>query len=505
MASSSLGRRRPGRRHIYRADSSDSSDSNLLDLSSEEEPIAATVSNPSSSSSEYDLEVPSNRLKVKWKVGEWDEILKEKKNRGVNVVLSPPFDSGRWQLQLEFLLAGKGSKPFVGAYLRALPMEAETRSDGSWARDDIVSFTLIINGRMSLTLATSSRFTQYKWTSKKPAFGSPHLIEQSKLQHQAPVTVIAFIKQSYHIFDAPPKAVDSPLLDICRGLFEDPSASDVVFCFPHGNLGAGKELRSLIATKAILSRRLSYFQTMFEAGFAEGGSIGEDENEDAAPAAKRRKVDKGKGAEPAKDNDPWLNDDDSIEWLPHSFLPKPGSVDALSVLEKDGAVDGKGRTVVNVLDAGYTTYRAMLYYLYTGHIAFTPPASNFTVAITAGEKTEGLGSRRNYLLNQSSNKVHAGPVELASPHAVYCLADKLGLDKLKDEAKKAILAGFTADNILYELVSTLSAQHDEIQQAARKFTLDHWASSSPSVQGSTEGQVEGAGEILKELLLGLKA
>lgn len=104
----------------------------------------------------------------------------------------------------------------------------------------------------------------------------------------------------------------------------------------------------------------------------------------------------------------------------------------------------------------FTTYRAMLFYLYTGEITFTPLASSLTVAVLEG-KADDETSRRDYLLQKtprSSDEV----VKPASPHAVYKLADKLDLEDLKDRAKRRIIGGFKVENVRLACpVSLLSA------------------------------------------------
>jgi hypothetical protein len=92
----------------------------------------------------------------------------------------------------------------------------------------------------------------------------------------------------------------------------------------------------------------------------------------------------------------------------------------------------------------YTTYRALLYYLYLGEIDFTPPASDYLVALS-GQDVSNLPTRRTFLVEKSKRTL--ATVKPASPHCVYQLADKLDCEELKEKAKKAIIGGFSPENV----------------------------------------------------------
>jgi hypothetical protein len=208
---------------------------------------------------------------------------------------------------------------------------------------------------------------------------------------------------------------------------------------------------------------------------------------------------------PSTSPSPWLNDDDSLEWLPSTWLNKYGiettTNSAISTLDSDteagseiaeaesidagqllksssGKYRGQGHRfrvrrllllasigILTSLLPSYTTYRAMLYWLYTNEIRFAPPASDFTVHLvssqtsytsdnpssssTATETPKHDLSRRGFLLHHRKKPVDEKPskVEPASPHAIYKLADKLDLDELKKLAQEAILSGFSVENV----------------------------------------------------------
>ncbi|GAA6007957.1 hypothetical protein JCM11491_006555 [Sporobolomyces phaffii] len=183
---------------------------------------------------------------------------------------------------------------------------------------------------------------------------------------------------------------------------------------------------------------------------------------------------------------------------------------------------------VVVTDAGWITYRALIYWLYTHKLCLHESASNYLVQLNApvAETTtddlmsldppltaESSESRRAWLLKRAAEtgrwKRAQDVIEPASPHALYRLCDKLDVVELKELAKAAIIEGFTIQNVLYELVSTLSYHHDEIQDAARDFALANWdeVKLTPACQRviaeSGGGRIEGASEIWLKLLMKL--
>ncbi|GAA5856503.1 hypothetical protein JCM8547_008773 [Rhodosporidiobolus lusitaniae] len=198
----------------------------------------------------------------------------------------------------------------------------------------------------------------------------------------------------------------------------------------------------------VLTASSCYFRNMFSSGFSGTRPV--------STSSSVVVLDKGLPLD-------WINNDDSLEWLPEEWVEKAATSSSSGAPPSDSAADDstKEQVVVQVTDFGYTTYRAILYYLYTGHIVFHPPASTFLVALDQEEDgSVDLSSRREYLLLRTERKLIK--VEPASAHAIYQLAGKIDLPDLKKLAMEAILEGFSVDN------------HDEIQTATRGFTLQNW-------------------------------
>ncbi|GAA5971338.1 hypothetical protein JCM11641_008312 [Rhodosporidiobolus odoratus] len=390
--------------------------------------------------------VETGSITVLWKVRSLGAFLEAPVAAdAVKSSYSASFDNDRWKLSLQRSHAYPDS---VGMYLNATAQASE-RIAGS---NDCV------------------RPGMFKWSISDSLYvcctiSSPPYLPRPPLPPPSP----------------PPPMVSDELGRSYHRFFDSSSSGDVRFVFDK-DVGT---VREVLANKDFLSSRSNYFRTMFSGGFSESS----DASILSTRPTRRRKVD----TPPSLRG--WTNDDDSLEWLPEERIDQhtpEETGELVDAHEADEAIgkEKEGKLEVNIADAGYITYRAMIYFLYTERVAFTPPASDFAVEVlsttntatssmvdddplsTVNDQTNHL-SRRAYLLARTPK--HNYPVEAASPHAVYRLADKLDIPELKKRAKAAIVTGFNKDNILYELISTFSYHFDEIQQAALKFTWDNWA------------------------------
>ncbi|KAJ7159561.1 hypothetical protein C8R46DRAFT_814906, partial [Mycena filopes] len=93
----------------------------------------------------------------------------------------------------------------------------------------------------------------------------------------------------------------------------------------------------------------------------------------------------------------------------------------------------KGRVIV-LKDTAFTTWKALIYYLYTRRVNFRPL------------KSEGP---------QEANSTVKGPT--CSPKSMYRLADKLGLEDLQGLALTAISSRLSETNILEEVFSSFTS------------------------------------------------
>lgn len=115
-----------------------------------------------------------------------------------------------------------------------------------------------------------------------------------------------------------------------------------------------------------------------------------------------------------------------------------------------------------VRDTAFRTWKALLLYLYTNKIVFSP------------------------LKSQGQPRAHVeGPDTSAlwpcSPKSMYRLGRKVRLDSVRDQAFNAIRSGLNAENILQELASPLTSKYPEILQMHVQVLLQH-ITSVPVIQ-----------------------
>ncbi|KAF8463227.1 hypothetical protein DFH94DRAFT_786983 [Russula ochroleuca] len=343
--------------------------------------------------------------------------------------------------------------------------------------------------------------------------------------------------------------VPKDLLESVGQLLDDPLYSDIEFVLPSRSPCVPSP-RRIYASKRLLSRA-DYFDSMFNAGFVEastdqltfeitGDSLdGVDATSEytAIGAHPEDSDEEDEAYDPGEaDGDPPNSDAEPEEVfeMPRD-LPEPVSVESAELVDDDHSgegQDGKSRNVrqklahpssprasiaqiiprgpatvvekealgppklrVVVKDVAYSTYRAVLYYLYTDRIRFAPLSSSFLSSSSSGTSCEetpndsqgslgtvnrtgpsevlaGASSRREWIQDYiRGNPGHPLP---CSAKAVYRLADKLGLVELKARAFEHITKSLTVENVPYEVFSTFSATFEVVRKVEVKYFLDHW-------------------------------
>ncbi|KAI0036478.1 hypothetical protein K488DRAFT_41045 [Vararia minispora EC-137] len=350
---------------------------------------------------------------------------------------------------------------------------------------------------------------------------------------------------------APPSAiprllVPKDLLDAVGGLLDDPNYSDVEFVLPRRGSGL-RNAKRIYAMRNVL-KRAEYFGFMFNGGFAEASTNPFMVQDDPSASEIASEMgDLGTRAEDSDEEDECLSDAESVNDARERIdladsqidLPPPTSTDDLAhpldspdnvadeqderhsrnvraklshpssprsshvpvIFEnRDDSRKGPRKMCVIVKDVAYSTYRAVLYYLYTDTIHFAPLSSSFYAAVArpqsamqplvsdghtgtnsrAGQATgdvyvgqqPNVGSRREFIdLWAQANPGRPVP---CSAKAVYRLADKLGLRELKERAFEHIIKSLTVENVPYEVFSTFSATFEAVRKVEVKFFLDHW-------------------------------
>ncbi|OJT12800.1 hypothetical protein TRAPUB_10635 [Trametes pubescens] len=177
-------------------------------------------------------------------------------------------------------------------------------------------------------------------------------------------------------------------------------------------------------------------------------------------------------------------------------------------------VPGPKKLRVIVKDVAYATYRAVLYYIYTDMIVFAPLSSTF-LAVASGSSAQGsssvpstpaalssenqsslgFGGRANQ--QQPSDTVASSTSSIVGPRtrkdwvadwernnpgrprppsakSVYRLADRLGLQELKDRAFRHIVKSLTVENVAVEAFSAFSAAFEDVRKVQIAFMFEHW-------------------------------
>nr|XP_018265738.1 uncharacterized protein I303_02110 [Kwoniella dejecticola CBS 10117]OBR87896.1 hypothetical protein I303_02110 [Kwoniella dejecticola CBS 10117] len=157
---------------------------------------------------------------------------------------------------------------------------------------------------------------------------------------------------------------------------------------------------------------------------------------------------------------------------------------------------GPKKTRVVIRDAAWSTWWAVLYWIYTDIIYFAPLNSSFehqlpsrrqssaTTPISggtgpasgAGADAEMPRSRKEWIhrwMIEHEMETRVGPRPV-SAKAIYRLADKLDLPALKLRAFQHILGGLTAGNVPAEVFSKFSSTYEDVRKVQVAFFLRHW-------------------------------
>jgi len=159
-------------------------------------------------------------------------------------------------------------------------------------------------------------------------------------------------------------------------------------------------------------------------------------------------------------------------------------------------VVGPNKLRIIVRDVAYATYRAVLYYVYTNTIVFAPLSSSFLIASTTPQPTESIPvapgtenqanlaysqrtghrltgasgepadsprSRREWIAQWEKRNGYGKP-RPCSAKAVYRLADRYDIQKLKQRALQHIIKSLTVENIAYEIFSAFTTTYEDVRK-----------------------------------------
>ncbi|CAH7667576.1 hypothetical protein BY996DRAFT_4579384 [Phakopsora pachyrhizi] len=148
-----------------------------------------------------------------------------------------------------------------------------------------------------------------------------------------------------------------------------------------------------------------------------------------------------------------------------------------------GSYCDRKMTVIEVTDAAYTTFKALLFFLYTDTITFAPLSSTYN-CLRDEALENGIGfnfkSKRDYVRNillPNTSIVNLNLTDqdiVCSAKAIYRLADKLNLVDLKARAYDHITKSLTVQNIPLEVFSSFTSAFEEVRRVEVRFMLQNW-------------------------------
>ncbi|KAI5476327.1 aminomethyltransferase [Pseudohyphozyma bogoriensis] len=115
---------------------------------------------------------------------------------------------------------------------------------------------------------------------------------------------------------------------------------------------------------------------------------------------------------------------------------------------------------VRVTSSRYSTYRALLVWIYTGHITFAPLSTSFPRSRADAEDASTTKVSRKVGLSQSISEEPLLPIPV-SPKSIYRLAHLVDLPALAQLALNAIKSFITVDNAAQELFGDVSALYPD--------------------------------------------
>ncbi|OAV94143.1 hypothetical protein PTTG_04310 [Puccinia triticina 1-1 BBBD Race 1] len=149
-------------------------------------------------------------------------------------------------------------------------------------------------------------------------------------------------------------------------------------------------------------------------------------------------------------------------------------------IEVDDVAPKKGIHRVTITSTPYTTYRALLLYIYSNSIAWAPLRSNWLVHKQRMEAKGRSPGRRAAFVREHAVKfslaMEMDELQPTSPKSMFVLADMLQLPELRQEALDQFMRSLQVDNICIELASSFLGKYDRVRQLAFEFLKSNWKS-----------------------------
>ncbi|KAI0927678.1 hypothetical protein AcV5_008151 [Taiwanofungus camphoratus] len=210
----------------------------------------------------------------------------------------------------------------------------------------------------------------------------------------------------------------------------------------------GKPL-PLYANSAVLNAASPYFSGLLSGGFRESRGTKRDDEFPANQSPISDTYGYDSDSDLGDDDDDKLDiSHDARQELPNKKCPVNES-DQTSVPSTSETVqepDGNSICTIVIRDTAFMTWQSLVFYLYTGQLNFAPLKSQ--------------GAR--FLATETE-------LPLCSPKSMYRLADKLGLDELKEHALEDIRSKLSTDNVLDELFSQFTSRYPDVMEVETAF------------------------------------
>ncbi|GAA5915549.1 hypothetical protein JCM6882_005934 [Rhodosporidiobolus microsporus] len=238
----------------------------------------------------------------------------------------------------------------------------------------------------------------------------------------------------------------------------------------------------LYSNRDFLVKTSPYFRDLFASDFREASP--------AAPAEAAVELDDAASAmstDSGNDDDD-LDSDEENNKLYLELSPPPSS-------HKPPA----GVHEIEITEAAYSTYRAVLTYVQTGFIDFAPLKSTCLPRFPTAQRT------RSVEVTARASRVNSAVLP-PSPKSVYRLAHFLGLDDLQRLALAHIRSGLRVDSVAFELADKTTNLYDEVQYMVVAFILANYSEVEDSaaykkvMRRISAGEVPQAGSVMVALL-----
>jgi len=157
---------------------------------------------------------------------------------------------------------------------------------------------------------------------------------------------------------------------------------------------------------------------------------------------------------------------------------------------------------VNLKGIKYSTFKALLVYLDSGYIEFSPLTSSFPLT------SPPFPTRKAYLEKRLID--HPKLPLPVSPKSMYRLASLLDVAPLKTPSLSSLKSSLTLSNAAQELFSPLSISHEEVQSAIIEYVASNWAairegeSYKEIVKRIKRGEIKDAGKVLVDLIVAVQ-